>query len=558
MKQTKKLPIKWLLLLIGLVPLLFMSIVLTVYSCIKLSNEVRDETFNKLEVAAENVSTYFNYDLVVFGGMNYDDYADHSFIESAKKLDIEMTLFEKNVRFMTSLKKEDGTYNEGTKAGAGIWETVSKGNKYTSDDTVISGKAYYVCYVPVYDKDGSVWGMGFAGTPQEGVEKLTTSMRNSIIIMTVVITAVIALAIIYMSRKIYQSLNSSVIALSELATGSLTVNTTNNSVITEVQEIFNSTDNLKEQLIESAGSAKGMALDLKQAVHSVDDLAQKSSDESNSISQSMNELSVTAQSLADTVQNTNAYVIDMGEAITSITDKAQGSAADAENMRTVNKQVVEVITNVKNSNTRSVEAIRQIGILTSECKQAVETIRTAAAEITDIAGQTNLLALNASIESARAGEAGRGFSVVAENIKELAAKSADSSAGISKRVNEIIARVDKCVEASTAAATVMEEQEKLVVEAGESMDRLSDSVGSVADNIATITGEAERLDQAKDKVLGNISDLSAISEENAASTEQVSTSLAEVSTAIEGVRMEADKMRELAGSLGEKMEFFKL
>lgn len=52
------------------------------YSCITLVNEVKSETFNKLEVAAENVDSYFKYDLIEWGGINYDDYADHTFIES--------------------------------------------------------------------------------------------------------------------------------------------------------------------------------------------------------------------------------------------------------------------------------------------------------------------------------------------------------------------------------------------------------------------------------------------------------------------------------------------
>lgn len=559
MKTVKRsLPIKRALLLIGLLPLVTLAICLNIFTAIKFVKEIKQETFNKLEVSAENVSTYFNYDLVYFGDVTYEDYADHSFIESVQKLDVETSLFKQNTCFLTSFKDSKGKYTEGTKAEAGIWETVSKGNLYTAENAVFNGTPYYVCYVPVYNTDGSVWGMGFAGTPQAGVKSLLNSTVTENILITAILLVAYAALIVFLSRKIYTSIHSSVDSLSKLATGELTVSTDNTSNISEIQQVIDATINLKEQLTESAGGAKTTAIDLDKAVESVDNLAQKSASETGSIARSMNELSVTAQSLAETVQNANSYVIDMGDAITSITEKAQGSASDAENMRNVNSQMAGVIENVKESNIKSVEAIRQIGVLTAECKEAVETIRTAAEEITGIAGQTNLLALNASIESARAGEAGRGFSVVAENIKNLAAESANSSAGISERVNEIILRVDKCVEAAQAAAEIMQEQNDLVTETGRSMDILSESVGNVADNISVITGEAERLDQAKIKVLNNISDLSAISEENAASSEQVSSSVAEVTNAIEGVKEEAGRMRDLATSLGEKMEYFKL
>lgn len=557
-QNAKGLRIKSALLLFGMLPLIAITLALSIYSFFRLKEEVTTETFNKLEVAARSVDEYFHYDLVANGCIDYDEYSDHEYIESCQKMDIEMTLFENNIRFLTSLKNADGTYNEGSAAGAGIWDTVSAGNVYTASDVVIGGKSYFVYYVPIYDGNNKVWGMGFAGTPQSNVTSLLRSSVIQLIIITLIIVAVFIAIIIAFASKIYNAMIKASDTLSELAEGNMNVSTENSSNILEIAMIINATSNLKHQLTESAGGAKTTATDLNHLVENVDNLAAQSSKDATSIANSMSELSLTAQSLAETVQDANASVIDMGEAISSISDKAQNSAQDAEGMRTVNKQVASVIANVKVSNEKSVEAIKQIGILTTECKQAVESIKTAADEITSIASQTNLLALNASIESARAGEAGRGFSVVAENIKNLASGSADSSAGISSRVSDIIVKVDKCVEAAEAAAAIMQEQNKLVTEAGESMDLLSESVGNVADNIAVITDEAKRLDTAKNSVLNNISDLSAISEENAASSEQVSTSVGEVSHAIEGVKTEANRMHDLAVELEAKMEFFKI
>lgn len=524
----------------------------------KIKSEIIEETYNKLEIVAKEVDLYFNYDLINNGFIDYDEYSDHEFVEYLQDMNIEITLFEKNVRFLTSLKTENGSYDEGSTCSEQVWATVSKGESYRADNSIIRGTEYFVYFLPIYDGTGSIWGMAFAGTPRAKVDLIVNSTISLTLLIAAIFVALFVVIIILCGRKMNKSMTLAVASLSELATGEMNVATDHHSVISEFEQVIDATANLKERLTESVGGAKSSALDLNATVRRVDDLAQKSATDTNAIAKSMGELSITAQSLAETVQEANSYVMGMGEAITSITNMAETSASDAETMRDVNKQVADVISNVKTANEKTVDAIKQVGVLTNECKQVVEAIRSAADEITEIAEQTNLLALNASIESARAGEAGRGFAVVAENIKSLASESANSSEGISRRVSDIIDKVDECVRASSDAQTIMEKQNELVVEAGEAMDRLSSSVGSVVENIAVITDEAKRLDQSKVKVLSNISDLSAISEENAASSEQVLSSVDEVSGAIEGVRDESEKMRSLAVQLEGKMDFFKL
>lgn len=548
--------IKFALLLIGLVPIVVLAVALSLYSCIRLSKEVKNETFEKLTVAAEGVHSYFGFDIVNNGEVIYDEYSDHAYIESLQPQGVEMTLFKENTRFLTSLKKDNGEYNEGSTAGAGIWETVKTGKNYTSESTVINNVAYFVSYVPVYDADGKVWGMGFAGTPQTKVKEMLTSVIVNIVLLTLGLVAVFTVIIIVLARRIYIAMTGAEKALTGLASGTLNVDTNYVSNISEISQILNAAEELEKQLKTSVGGAKTTASGLGKSVMEVDELAVKSSDDAKAIAHSMEELAITAQSLAETVQDANGSMLEMGDAISSIAAKAEGSTTDAEDMRTINREVASVIRNVKDSNGKSIDAVKEISLLTNECKSAVEQIRTAAEEITGIASQTNLLALNASIESARAGEAGRGFSVVAENIKNLATESANASAGIGQMVNDIISKVDKCVSASDAAAEVMQEQNELVAKAGDSMDNLSRSVASVADNIAAITAETRKLDNAKIKILNNISDLSAISEENAASSEEVASSIEEVSGAIAGVKQEAGKMRDLAVDLDSKMEFF--
>lgn len=557
-KVSNRLKIKTEMLLIGLIPIIVISIALCTVSISKLKSEISTEVLNKLEVAAEGVNNYFNYDLLNWGSINYDDYADHEYIESFQKLNVEMTLLEKNVRFISSLKTAGGNYYEGTSVDTKIWSAVSRGETYVDENELINNEAYYSCYVPIRDANNEVWGMCFAGMPKSIVNTLIRSSIIQCVVIAAVIVLICSVIIIIIAGNMNAAILTASGALSELSTGNMNVDTNNSSGILEINQIISDTQNLQKQLTESAGGAKTTASELNTLVSKVDTLVAKSAADIGSITSTIGDLSFTAQSLAETVQNTNNYVIDMGNAITSISDKAHNSAANAESMRSENRKVAKVIQDVEASNGQSVEAIKVIAALTEECKQAVELIRNAAGAITDIASQTNLLALNASIESARAGEAGRGFAVVAENIKNLAEESAKSSEGIRNNVDDIIQKVEKCVEAASAAELVIQKQNSLVSDAGVSMELLSKTVDSVADNITIITDEANHLNGVKDSVLNNITDLSAISEENAASSEQVSSSVDEISRAVSGVKDEANRMHDLAVLLEEKMAFFKI
>ena len=117
-----------------------------------------------MQAASTAVREYFEWDIDE-GILEADD-ASLDFIDSYTDQDIELTLFFQDVRFVTSIYKEDGERNIGTKSSEGIWETVKQGKDYYAAGTVIGGKKYYVCYLPVYSSSDEVVGMAFAGIPE--------------------------------------------------------------------------------------------------------------------------------------------------------------------------------------------------------------------------------------------------------------------------------------------------------------------------------------------------------------------------------------------------------
>lgn len=559
MKQKKKrIGIKLTLLIFGIAPLLIQGIFSGIMNLYNFNKEIKNGERETLRASAGLLREYFAYDVENNGKVDYSEYSDHEFIESLKNENVDMTLFEGDTRFITSLKTSDGKYNEGSKADPAVYEKVKSGKTYSAENVDINGTKYFVYYEPVYDGKGDFWGMAFAGTPEKQVTDATTSIVLLITISNAIIAVICIVIIVILSNAVYKAMKSATGSLKVLATGDLTEEIKASSVVREIDEIAEATRSLQNELKVSVGGAKDTSIDLGKSVNNVDSSSARSADGTSQIARAVGELATTAQSMAETVQDANVSMMEMGNAITEITGRADASAKSAAEMKEINESAVGIMNSISDSNKKSVKAIAQISNLTQECAKSVELIKKAADVISEIAAQTNLLALNASIESARAGEVGKGFAVVADNIKELAGQSGESATEITGFVNEIVGKVNDCVEASEVASTLINKQNELVVEATESMNVLSQTVDHVATNVNDISMKASALDVAKGNVLNNISDLSAISEENAASSEEVTASVDSIANAVSEAKEESATMKNLAIQLDDKMKFFNL
>lgn len=555
-----KLRFRSLFIAIGVVPVVICALILGI-ACMKLTNnEVKDGEIGKLQSTATNLGEYFAYDIRSNGDVDYDEYSDHEYVNLLKDMDIEQTLFREDVRFLTSLKKEDGSYNEGSKANPEIWEKVKKGEDYIQSDVEIGGTKYFVYYTPIYaDEDKTeIWGMAFAGIPMANLNRATKSVRTQVFIIALVM-AIINTVILFFFSRIYTSsldtIKSNLFRLSKGDIGVTDVDTASSCV--EFNELAYAIIGLQGQLSEAVEAIKGTSVELGKSVLEVDRLSVASADGAGQIASVVDQLATSAQSMAESVQEANMSITNMGNSIDSISKSASEVAERAGEMKNDNEEALANMREVYQSNEKSVVAISKINEQTMACTEAVNNIKYAANVIAEIASQTNLLALNASIEAARAGESGKGFAVVADNIRDLAEQSDRSVKDIESAVADVVNKVSLCDEMATDANKLMGEQQKLVQNVSDVMTELSGRVNLVVDEIKHVTEEAESLEQAKSDVLGNITDLSAISEENAASAQEVTATIESIAVDIEGTKVESGQMRDMAEVLEDKISFFK-
>jgi methyl-accepting chemotaxis protein len=198
-----------------------------------------------------------------------------------------------------------------------------------------------------------------------------------------------------------------------------------------------------------------------------------------------------------------------------------------------------------------IEKVEEFKTLSTDISVIVETMSM-------IADQTNLLSLNAAIEAARSGEAGRGFTVVAQEIRKLADKSLQSVAQVQSIVEDIQVKANETVVTARRAEDIVDSQMKSLDKSVQMFGNINQHVGDLVGNLNDILAGIKHIETAKEDVLTAIESISAVSEETAASAEEMSITATNQIGSVEGLRQAANALAEDAGKLNLSLKRFKI
>lgn len=313
------------------------------------------------------------------------------------------------------------------------------------------------------------------------------------------------------------------------------------------QELALVAANINEQCEKLNAESGSMARSVDETLNTVEQ-----------VEKAVNEIAQGATSQAQETQTATEQIIVMGSMIEETGVDVEELRENARKMRNASEQAMEILDALGEVNQQTKDAIAVIAKQTDVTNESAMKIKMAVDIITDIAEETNLLSLNASIEAARAGEQGRGFAVVAGQIQRLAEQSNESAQQITGIIELLIQETQRAVQTMADVKVVIEKQDENVNLTERAFGDVKEGITQSIEGIRTIAKRTEELDQARVKVVDVVQNLTAIAEENAASTEETSASATEMSAIMESIDNNAKNLNEVAEQLHATISKFKI
>lgn len=561
--KTKKFSLKFnfhkLLLMFALIPLVLSTIIISAYLVSNSKKEIKEVMHNymyslavaKGEALAEEIKN--RGQLFALGTENLTNFCG----------DITVTGVEGSYCYVADSSATMLWHPDEAKIGEPVTNSVVQGvcSGMAAGNTIAPSVVEYeykgaIKYASYYVPADNSFVLVVSADEDEVMSDVKTITYKAIAVAAALIIIFIVVATI-LTKMVVKPLGEIVNAMKKTAEGDLNADTEIKATITETQELVESAKTLQNVLQKTIGDTQNISTNLKSGADTVFQLAEQSKDGSEQISHAIEDLAQGATTMAQSVQEINEQVVEIGEAIDGISSNTDKLVSLSNNIKSANNDASEYIGKVSGSSEKSVGAVQDITEQINATNKSVDKIKNAVEMISSIASQTNLLALNASIEAARAGEAGRGFAVVAEEIKNLSEQSNSSADDIKHVVNEIITQSEKSVKLAVQVAEIIEEEQGYIKETAQKFEILNNEIGLSLNEIQSISSQVNLLNASKDTITESVSDLSAISEENAASNEEVSASATQIAEAITDIANNSNSTNEMADNLTETVSYFK-
>lgn len=410
---------------------------------------------------------------------------------------------------------------------------------------------------PIHINDKIVYVCGVAYHMNDEMQRI-----NTMLILTIIVGVVVQLAGVFCMwffniRKTVSRLRGLMAVSNEVALGNLGTKAT----VKGKDEIGKLAVNIN-QMAASLAEIIGKIMDHTKELFSYTEMIAKVSNET---AVSVDEIAKAIDEMAQGATNQTSDAKSGAEKLAVLAEKINGAQKSSMKVKqytdkteSLNNEGKEAIEHLADKLTENSEVYRKVSdnaqILAGKSvliSQVVETINA-------IASQTNLLSLNASIEAARAGEQGKGFAVVAGEIRQLSEQTAKSTESIRVIVEEIQKEIDQTktnIEYGNASLMDVNERMSMTTKAFEAM---TEAIRKSNVHIQSLTNHIHIINDEKDEVIDLINKISEVSENAAASTQEISATVEEQTTAVEDIARASVNMKNITSDLDAVIRNFKL
>lgn len=486
--------------------------------------------------------------------------SQNGIVDSAKKmLNADFTLFLKEQRVATTILDGKGQRNNGTSLDIpDIANTVLTEGKIYLGTNQVDGKEYTVAYGPLIGANGKSIGMVAAAIPiafMEAISHKLTYLTLGVSVLTLIL--VVSSAIIFL-RRMLKPLQSILEKISEISRGNLQIEKIDVSSQDEIGRLATSFNTMLGNLRELIQQVAHSADQVSESSEELTANAVQTAEVANQVAIVIEQVSYGAERQLQTVEDTGNVVGQMsagiGEVVKHINIVAGSSAKSAQTAQQGSTAVGKAIAQmekIEETVNRSAKVVTHLGERSKEIGQIVDTIA-------GIAAQTNLLALNAAIEAARAGEQGRGFAVVADEVRKLAEQSQEAAKQIATLIHEIKVDTASAVVAMDAGTTEVRIGAEVVNHAGQSFTEIYGSINEVSLQINEISVAIQEMTVSGERIVASVHEIDDISKNTAGQSQTVATATAEQSAMMEEIASASYTLAEMAVQLTVAIRKFKV
>jgi methyl-accepting chemotaxis protein len=365
-----------------------------------------------------------------------------------------------------------------------------------------------------------------AENAQKGLQKLQGTINVLLwVLLGVVVVGNLGLCMPIMNVRVLRPLRDSVIFAETIASGDITKSITSDSKIKdEITDLLHALESMRQKLkvniTEMSGSSNQLASASEELSATVTQITHRIEEQTGKINQ-----------VATATTEMSQTVIDIAKNASNIATSANDTTKTAHDGEQVVGKTVSEVQEIARTVAESADLMSSLGERSKQIGEIINVIK-------DIADQTNLLALNAAIEAARAGEQGRGFAVVADEVRKLAERTAKATTEIGDMISAIQNETEKAVTAMADGSKRVEAGVALATEAGSALHKIVDSVNGLQSMVQQIASATEEMSAVSEQISGDIEAIAAVSNETSASAEQIaqaSSDLARLSTEQKGI-----------------------
>ncbi len=499
--------------------------------------------------------------------------SDENFVDDIKNFsNLEVTVFNGDTREMTTIVKSGRRAVGTSMSNQKVLETVMDQGKTFLARNNILGIDYQTAYWPIKSLSGKNIGMWFIGMPIETMIKSQNNVRNSSLIVIAVILPIIMLLSWIIARSIAAPIVTTTEYAANVAEGDLdkVLDVKTSDEVGILAEALNTmVVNLKEKISEAqeqtrlagietekaheamkeanvaraqAETAKkeGMLQAAKELEGVVEIISAASEELSAQIEQSSTGSDMQSQRTSETataMEQMNVSVLEVARS----SGQASGTANDAKGTATKGAEVVKTmisgIGTVQDYSSALEDEMKQLG-------SSAETIGQIIDVISDIADQTNLLALNAAIEAARAGEAGRGFAVVADEVRKLAEKTMTATSEVEQAISGIQNGTRESINQCANTVKEVSSVSSMAEEAGSSLTEILSLTDEVSDQIRGIAAACEEQSATSEQINRAVDEINNISTETSDAMRQSSEAIMDLAAQAQQLKSIIDHMQD--------------